>query len=402
MDPVRAVVLILSATPFVACALPAPEGDAAPDARSDATTVDDRAGEASELDSDITDSSLDTLLDSAPSGVAPEGTVPGERSARDGANPIGAASGGEAVFRVEAMPSEHVAFVLTFAPPGAAVVMQVDRWDGSAPRRIGVTDAGAGLRVLAVRDPSGPRTYWVRVRGALSSLDASLAVTRTPFEDGPRCMTDCARLLQLPLPNDPRIDGYATDGATVFRYQFGRRDLLMFLRYAGRRMVAMDMEPFVPQDLSQWDGQTPGVDVGSPRHASHQRGKDVDISLYGTDGRAPWRSYCVVQSVSGGRECVPGSMHDFSGLLSARLYGAILESGRVTMSFLDRELIPYARAGAAEGEREGTVDPAVVRLFSDGVHLQHWPNHDNHIHVRVSESTTTGPAPMIVEPFEAP
>jgi hypothetical protein len=36
-------------------------------------------------------------------------------------------------------------------------------------------------------------------------------------------------------------------------------------------------------------------------------------------------------------------------------------------------------------------------LRPDGVHLQHWPNHDNHLHVRVAES-----AMFAAEAFEAP
>ena len=63
----------------------------------------------------------------------------------------------------------------------------------------------------------------------------------------------------------------------------------MFVRHAARVMADAGYAPFYPEDFSQWDGDIPGRDVGRTRHVSHQRGKDVDISLYGEDGLA----HCV-------------------------------------------------------------------------------------------------------------
>jgi hypothetical protein len=203
--------------------------------------------------------------------------------------------------------------------------------------------------------------------------------------------------MQLPLPIDPSVDGYATAVSTVFRYQFGRRDLVMLVRHAGQRVASRGIAPFIPEDLSQWDGQTPGVDVGAPRHASHKRGRDVDVSVYGTDGQAPWRSYCSVDSTSSGRECIPGTVVGYDGALTAQMYGGFLQSGRVTMSFLDEQLIDPTIEGAIAAAAADALEPALVPLYSDGVHLQHWPNHDNHLHVRVSED-----AMFAEESFEAP
>jgi hypothetical protein len=332
-----------------------------------------------------------------PSGVAPAGAVAQETAARDGDNPLTLNAGEERVLRVEARPTEHVQLTLRFSPSTAAVVLQLDRWDGAAPRELGRTDAGPGLRVLAAFDPDGPRTLWARVRSAARLPDARLTVTRTPFGDGDRCAADCDRLLQLPLPNDPARDGYATANSTVFRYQFGRRDLVMFLRAAGRAMARMGRAPVVPEDLSQWDGLTPGSDTGNLRHASHQRGKDVDLSLYGADGRAPWRSYCTARSASGGRECTPGTVMNFDAATNALMFAAYFATSRVTMCFLDRELIARVTPAA----QSLGFAPAVAAQFRDGVHLQHWPNHDNHIHIRVSEGPSTGAA-FVVEGFEPP
>jgi hypothetical protein len=337
--------------------------------------------------------------DALPPGIAPPDVLPEASPAVDGDNPIAVGAGAEQILRVDVAVGEHVAFELRFPARTAGVRMHVDRWDGAAVVPLQLTDAGPGLRVLAVTDPSGPRTFWVRVDAEEELAGATLTITRTPFEEGPTCADDCARLMQLPLPNDPAVDGYAVDGS-VFRYQFGRRDLVMFIRAAGRRVAADGMQPFHVADLSQWDGATPGTDTGNLRHVSHQRGKDVDISLYGDDGAAPFRSYCTTVNDGGGRECVPGSMDGYDGDANAIMFGSFFASGRVTMCFLDAELIPYTADGASRQVESGGLAAELLPLYSDGTHLQHWPNHDNHIHVRVSEAEDAARAAPA--PFEAP
>ncbi len=369
--------------------------DGGPADRFDATDARD-ASELRDLPDarDVSDAS--DVPDAAAVGIAPRGAISGERPAGDGPNAVMLTPAAEVVLRVDARPNEHVGFFFRFTPTDAGVVLQLDRWDGQRAVELGRTDAGRGLRTLAAFDPAGPRTFYARVRaGARVGLSGTLEVTRTPFSDGANCTSDCARLLQLPLAIDPAVDGYAATSSTVFRYQFGRRDLLMFLRHAGRTMARSAGAPFLPEDLSQWDGMTPGVDVGSPRHASHQRGKDVDLSLYGTDGRAPWRSYCTATNTGDGRECAAGSARGFDGTANARLFADWFATGRVTMCFLDRVLIPLLREGAT---RAG-VDRALLPLFTDGTHVQHWPNHDNHVHIRVSEAMPGG---IVFERWEAP
>jgi hypothetical protein len=320
-------------------------------------------------------------------GVAPDGEVAGERRATDGDNAL-TLSSTPVVFRVEAERNQHVAFVLSYSGlPG--VVLTALRWDGDSAVELAKTNAGSGLRHLSVLDTAGRRTYWVRAQ-ATESGPATLKVTRTPFLDARRCEADCARLMQMPLPNDPAVDGYDTDGGTHFRYWFGRRDLVMMVRWAARARARAGQAPFYPYDFSQWDGEIPGTDTGSLRHRSHDDGKDVDISLYGQDGLAIWRPYCTSQYTSSGRECVPGTRKNFDGRQNALMFLSHLESGRVTMSFLDRELIPAVRAAAQELVAAGEMHEAFLTLFNDGKHIQHWPNHDNHIHVRVS-----------VEPYDA-
>ncbi len=329
---------------------------------------------------------------------APPPPLPGEIASADGAQPVSIAAKGEAILRVATKPSEHVHFMLTFDPPSQPVVMRIDRWDGAEPVRLGATDAGGGLRTLAVFDGVAEATFWVRITST-AAFSGTLTITRTPYADALHCPTDCARLMQLPLPNDPLVDGYDTDSGTVFRYQFGRRDMIMLLRHAARQMIAMGKVPFFPYDISQWNGETPGTDVGAPRHASHQRGKDVDVSLYGVDGKAHWRSFCTTTYTSDGRECVNGTAKDLDARTTARELAGFYEGDIVTMMFLDRELIELVAPAAKPLATDGVIDSSLLPLYTDGTHLQHWPNHDNHVHVRISEGAKSV---IGTEPIEPP
>lgn len=343
----------------------------------------------------VSDAGIDATTDTPPSTPP---ALDGEKPGADGANAVSIPAKGEAIYRVDSKPTEHIHFMLTFDPPSQPVVLKVDRWDGSKPVQLGLTDAGGGLRTLAVFDGKTDATFWVRVTST-ASFTGKLTITRTPFADALKCPSDCARLMQLPLPNDPAVDGYDTDSGTVFRYWFGRRDMVMLLRHAGRRMIALGKPPFFPYDLSQWNGETPGNDTGSPRHASHQRGKDVDLSLYGSDGKAHWRSFCTTTATSGGRECVNGTAKGLDTRSTARELAGFYEGDIVTMMFLDQELIESVAPAAKTIAGEGVIDAKLVPLYSDGSHLQHWPNHDNHVHVRISEGAKSV---IGVEPVEPP
>lgn len=336
----------------------------------------------------------------APTGIAPPSVRPGARAGLDGATPLSVPANTEVLVRFDAEPTEHVALRLDFTPTSAPVTLSVDRWDGVRPAELWYTDGGTGLRVLAVFDPRGRRTFWARVRSPVALGTARLTLTRTPFADGATCPSDCARLLQLPLRIDRAEDGYDHTPGTVMRYQFGRRDLVMFVRQAGRAMAAQGRSYFVPEDFSQWDGDIPGRDRGALRHASHQRGKDVDLSLYGSDGLAPWRSYCTARPASGGgRECTPGTVRGYDPIANAAFFAPFFATGRVTMSFLDRELLTSTRAGLDQAIEMGLVPASTRSYYTNGVGIQHWPNHDNHIHLRVSESS---PGALVYEPFAPP
>jgi hypothetical protein len=333
-------------------------------------------------------------------GIAPHAFVP-EAEPAQAENTVELGAAESAWYRVDVAAGEHVGLFLRFAPGDADVSMHVERYDAGAKHELGYTDGGRGIRTLALFEGTrGARTYFVRL-DATDPLTGTLEVVRTPFEDGLECTSDCDRLLQLPLRVDAE-DGYTWNSYLVMRYQFGRRDLLMIVRSAARALAAAGYAPIVLADFSQWDGATPGTDTGSLRHASHQRGKDVDISLYGEDGMSAFRSYCEIRydsdpSGGSGRECVPGTVTNYDGRANAVFFGRMFANGRVTISFLDRELIPPTTAGSLDAIAGGELGEELTgELSSDGI-LSHWPNHDNHIHVRVSEDPYEGTAARSVD-----
>ena len=300
--------------------------------------------------------------------TAPPDTLGSEVPGSDGDNSITIADGmWGPPLRFDVAAGHHVGFRLTFAPASADVEMQVLQYNRGEVEEMAITDGGSGERVLAVLDSGANRTYWVRARGSISS--GTLSATHTPFVEGAQCQTDCDRLLQLPLPTDAASDGYDVAGFVVYRYQFGRRDVLMSLRHAGREVADAGMQPFTVQDLSKGDGTKP------PGHASHTDGKDVDISLYDNQGDAVWYPLCQETQ----NECIAGTDAGFSGELNAREIAALLASDRVTHIFLDVEFHDVLFQAAGDLADLAEIDPNLVDRFDV---VQHWPNHNNHIHVR--------------------
>ena len=55
------------------------------------------------------------------------------------------------------------------------------------------------------------------------------------------------------------------------------------------------------------------------------------------------------------------------------------------LSFLDSELLSLVRDASRRLRVDGFADDRVVHQFEDGVHLQPWPNHIDHMHIRFLE-----------------
>lgn len=382
--------LLYSASAIVGCAAEAKMGASARDTDGGAIVTADAGSGPVDRDAQPgtpdAGSGADTGPAEQPSMIARDGFYADEQILENGETSVSVAAGVDEVFRVDVAPEEHIGLMFTFSG-SPAVNLVIERFEGgTTARRLGLTDGGRGLRALAAYEPSVPRTFYVRIQST-SAVTGTLKLETTHFEDDVVCRVDCDRLMQLPLPNDPEVDGYDFTPTTILRYWFGRRDLVMFVRHAGQELVSHGFGPLLPHDFSQWDGKTPGTDTGSLRHASHQRGKDVDLSLYTTEGESSWQTFCETVYDSEGRHCRPGTVYDeFDPHPTAFMMGALFASQRVTMSFLDRELIPLVREAATEQIADGLVGSDYADLYENGRHLQHWPNHNDHIHIRVSEA----------------
>lgn len=303
-------------------------------------------------------------------GLAPTGALSGEKKVTSGSVSVTASSSYGVPLRIDAKAGEHIHFRLDFSG-GSTASMEVLGWDGVSARSLGVTDWGPSLRVLSALDPKKARTFWVRTKGNFTK--GTMKIVRTPFTDGVRCTSDCARLMQLPLPLDPKSDGYFTHPAGKYAYQFGRRDLIMLLRHAGRKLALNGYKPCPIKDYSKWDGSRP------PGHASHTRGKDLDTCVVQLSQGPVWKPLCQVDSSS---NCVKGTDTGFDGKGMALFLGAFLESGQITHVFLDKEFLNKVYTAADTLIKAGKLQ-TTVSAFKSAV--QHWPNHHNHAHIRIKE-----------------
>ena len=301
--------------------------------------------------------------------IAPLGALPGETPADEGSMtlPVGDNDWGPAV-RVDAAATEHVGFRLDFSPSDAVVELQVLAWDGQTANSLGVTNEGPGLRVLAARDPSQSRTFWARAKGNVGT--GTLTVTRTPVADDPPCAAQCGTLLQLPLPVNAPLQGYDMPAGVVYRYQFGRSDVLTAVFYAGQRMASLGYAPFTLKDLSKWDGNKP------PGHETHTDGYHADISLYDAGGQAVWKVLCAGTS----SQCT-GAPNNFGAPAMALLVGAFFESGIVSSIYLDNVLIAPLRTAADALLVDGLLTSDVHAIIHSDA-LRHVNYHHHHIHIR--------------------
>jgi hypothetical protein len=102
---------------------------------------------------------------------------------------------------------------------------------------------------------------------------------------------DCSALVPFEPVEGPGYLNYPIPGETWEdqRYSYLRRDLAYLIMYAAAKVACKtadwdygSLAPIGLGDMSQADGQTPGVDVGQPRHplGTHEDGKDIDTAYY--------------------------------------------------------------------------------------------------------------------------
>jgi hypothetical protein len=268
--------------------------------------------------------------------------VLGKRVLESGDLPIVIPRRGSVSVFLTSEPSKHVGISFLFDDLNAPITMAVSRCEGPQNVQLGQDTSRVGRRMLSIFDSGPSLQYVIELSTSGESVQGSLQIVRTTFRDGEKCTDDCDRLLQFPLPNDVNVDGYHMAKHALFRYQFGRRDVLMLARHTFRSMRAADYGPAIVLDLSQWDGKTPGIDVGKPRHHSHKRGIDIDVSLYDNAAVARLRAFCDTKpasfrgknfehvyfangealSTTAHLVCQTGRVHDFNAYAVTKCWGS--------------------------------------------------------------------------------
>ncbi len=317
-------------------------------------------------------------------GIAPANTMTGELMAV-GTQSISMNGTWGAPYRVDARAGEHITFRLGYATASADVRWEVYRFDGRASVQHASNDyhdrdEWEGIRTVAVLDPAEPRTWWIRFRReGGGALDASLTIGRTPFVESAVCMSDCDRLLVIPQRNGSS-DGYDVPGHTIYTWQFGRRDLLMAIRHAGRRMAATGTARFTVKDLSRWDGLVWAA------HSTHQNGFHADISLIDAAGNPIWGPLCT----PAGDICAAGTVRNFGAEHMARMIDALFDSGHIQWVLLDHEYHAPLLAAVDALIARGVIDPTRRPLFDATTPacagrpcVRHVVSHLHHVHIGI-------------------
>jgi hypothetical protein len=199
-------------------------------------------------------------------------------------------------------------------------------------------------------------------------------------------------LIGMPSPAR-RDDGYLLERPN--RYQFARPDVAMALMDAFRdTRLRYRRDPVTVADISQWNGKRPAVDLGAPRHVSHEGGRDVDLGLPATDGPSSVRDHCDRDTSKDFTKavCKKGSVRGLDAGRLAYLLGRLVKKGNVDKIFLDAELIdPMAKAALAL-RTQGVLKPDVAdKLQPEGGVVRHLAWHTDHVHVRFFGAKGTSP-----------
>jgi hypothetical protein len=205
------------------------------------------------------------------------------------------------------------------------------------------------------------------------------------FEHGTARAMPTRPLIGLPSPRS-RDDGYLL-GAPG-RYLFTRVDVARVVLAALRQTrVRFRRDPIAVGDISQWDGVRPASDLGSPRHISHEGGRDLDVALPANDGSpSTLRSHCTGVLVEADRYvCEPGTSRGIDALRLAYFLGLLIDASPetpVTRVFTDDAFIREIQSATEQLKaRRWIKDAGYEALGQDGV-LRASAWHTDHVHVR--------------------
>ncbi len=259
-------------------------------------------------------------------------------------------------------------------------------------------------RAASLIVPDGVRTLGLSLE---VSSDVRLVVRRASPE--PVLPRDVVELVGMPSPL-VRDDGYLLERPN--RYQFARPDVVAFLREGFRDTRArFRRDPIGVVDITQWDGRRPALDVGNPRHVSHDGGRDVDIAIPSTVEPSLQRDHCekIVSPDPRRGEghftavCRRGTARAFDATRLAYLVGRLAARRVLDRVFLDEEFLePLAKAADRLARHHVIPRHAAAQLQPEGGVMMHLPWHTDHVHLRFLGPKGRAPVTALAHDVEDP
>ena len=265
-----------------------------------------------------------------------------------------------------------------------------------------------GSEYYGLYSQNGGSVYYLRAVGYDNATAAyGLEVTHIPYEDGSDCegagytTDECvgtgangSGLLPFPFP-DPE-DTYVGEGYqfdTFGNYRFGRREVIMAVRYALHETTetfgAADALGLV--DFADITGTTPGYDVGDPRHpeSTHDQGGNIDIAYWQTDGSNDADIICNDGSVHNDGYCSSAAVDSHVVDLERQAFfmAKLQYGGRLRVIGVDQVIAPLIEDAAdalgalPDGDPKKLTSVEVSTLKSKMAYGSGWPYHHHHIHV---------------------
>lgn len=266
--------------------------------------------------------------------------------------------------------------------------------------------------VVNARD-AGSKTWLFQVNGYQAATNGYvLSVDELAWSDGRDCgapytPAECTgqfdaggRMLQVPYAalDDAYVgDGYRLDSPA--NYRFARRELVMLLRYAIHRTQQKFPNTLAlgVKDLAQRDGESPGLDVGDPRHpaGAHVQGGSVDVAWFTTlagSAAVPYNQVRIIcdanQGSNDGTQCTSAAttLHVVDLPRQVFFLASLFESARLRVIGVDQVIAPLLQQEAdrqlslgwiSQAERDAFFGPKLASGAG-------WPFHHHNIHVSLA------------------
>jgi len=256
---------------------------------------------------------------------------------------------------------------------------------------------------------NGGETFFVRVVGSGLVVENTYALEIAEFDylDGSSCtdsgftFDECvgqqangAGLIPFPFPDpgDGHIGGgYIWD--TFSNYRFARRELVMAIRDAMYEveLAFPETDPLGLIDVCQFDGITPGYDVGEPRHpeTTHDQGGNIDIAYYQTDGNNSSEVICGDGSVHADGFCSSAAVEQHIVDLPRQAFfmAKLHNNPRLRVVGVDKIIAPLIQEAAEglnalpESDPQHITSSELSKFSSKMAYGDGWPYHHHHIHV---------------------